>query len=60
MQKKFDFLGIETALLSNSDFIHELAEFLEFPVTVFALRVRQVLLDAEMKAIKKELKAMTR
>ena len=58
--KKIDFLGIETALLSNSDFIHELAEFLEFPVTVFALRVRQVLLDAEMKAIKKELKAMTR
>lgn len=57
--KKIDFLGIETALLSDSDFIHELAEFLEFPVNLFALRVREVLLNEEMKSIRNELKAMT-
>lgn len=59
-EKKINCLEIERALLSDSDLIYELAEFLEFPPNLFALRVRQVLLDEEMKAIKRELKAITR
>jgi hypothetical protein len=46
------------AAFSNAQFLHELADILKFPADLFALRVREVLLDEEMKEVYRELRYM--
>ena len=41
------------AAYSNQKFVRELADVLEFPPDLFVLRVREVLLDAEIKAVRR-------
>jgi hypothetical protein len=45
---------------SNIEFLHELAEILRFPPDLFVLRVRETLLDEELAAVRREVRAASR
>lgn len=54
--KKYDITSIDKSALANPDLVRELANEIGFPVDLFSLRVREVLVNEELLMIERELR----